>query len=223
MDKIEKIELLVHKYFTDNYSIFKHVDANGDVLKIPFQFESRKAYQSEYLMFYKELNDINEVVIFGCGGIFKLNRDGVDYFIRHPHQEFFTDKEGNQRGILVSTLKEMESKVIKRIDSIVNATSFDELIEIIQSEKVRGFGELSIYDTAVRIGSFLNLIPDKVYLHAGAREGLLKLEEKELVPEGSSSEKYILVDDLPEPLKKLHPVEVENLLCSYKKEFGEIG
>ena len=51
-------------------------------------------------------------------------------------------------------------------------------MKIVEECKVKGFGELSIYDTAVRIGAHLRIEPDKVYLHAGAREGIKALEDK---------------------------------------------
>ena len=34
-----------------------------------------------------------------------------------------------------------------------------------------GIGSLTVYDTATRIGAFLKLEPDRVYLHAGTRDG----------------------------------------------------
>lgn len=222
MSKIEQIDLLINKYFNQRYSIFKHTDAKGNNLKKSFIFESQKAFQSEYLKFYKELDDVKDMVNLGCCGIFKLHRDKIDYFIRHPHQEIFIDKNGNKRGIEISISKQMEINILNNIDSIVNVESFDEIIKIIESEKVSGFGDVSIYDTAIRFGSFLNRMPDKVYLHGGVREGLKNLERNNLVHKNSSSEKFILVDDLPEPLQKIQPIEVENILCLYKKEFGEL-
>jgi hypothetical protein len=36
---------------------------------------------------------------------------------------------------------------------------------------IKGFGELAVYDCSLRVGSYLNLLPDKIYLHAGTRKG----------------------------------------------------
>ena len=51
--------------------------------------------------------------------------------------------------------------------------SFLELMQI--SEKVgEGFWAhpgLTVYDTALRIGAHLDIMPDRIYLHAGVKEG----------------------------------------------------
>lgn len=210
---MEELEALIAKYLQEDYSFFKYRDSEGRDLKVAFVFENHPDYLSKYLSFYSQLPNMTEVIVFACDGIFKLTQNGLEYFIKHPHQEVFTDREGNERGIKPDVLKEMKTRILKRIGDLVKAKTFDELMSIIESEKVPGFGELAIYDTTMRIASFLKLEPDKVYLHAGTREGMKKLEERGLVPPGSSKRKAVPVEHLPEPLKKLRPAETEHLLC----------
>jgi hypothetical protein len=210
---MEDLEILIAKYLQEDYSFFKYRDSDGRDLKVAFVFENHRDYLAKYLSFYSQLPNMTEVVVFACDGIFKLTQNGLEYFIKHPHQEVFTDKQGNERGIKPDVLKEMKTRILKRIGDLVKAKTFDELMSIIESEKVRGFGELAIYDTTMRISSFLKLEPDKVYLHAGTREGMKKLEERGLVPAGSAKRKAVPVDHLPEPLKRLRPAETEHLLC----------
>lgn len=217
MDALEK---LIDKYLHENYSFFKYKDSEGRNLGVAFIFENHRDYLTKYLSFYSQLPNMTEVIVFACDGIFKLTQDGLEYFIKHPHQEVFMDREGHERGIKPDILKEMKTRILKRMGDLVQAKTFDELMFIIESEKVRGFGELAIYDTTIRIASFLKLEPDKVYLHAGTREGMKMLEEQGLVPIGSSKKKAVPVQHLPEPLKRLRPAETEHLLCWGKNELS---
>lgn len=210
---MEYLENIIAQYLQEEYKFFKYVDSKGREIKVKFAFENHRDYLDKYLSFYSQLPNLTEVIVFACDGIFKLTNNGVEYFIKHPHQEVFTDREGNQRGIKAEVLKEMKTRILKRISDLVKAESFDELLSIIESEKVKGFGELAIYDTAMRIASFMQLEPDKVYLHAGTRQGIKKLEDRGLVPAGSSKEKAVPVDHLPEPLQKLRAAEAEHLFC----------
>ncbi len=101
------------------------------------------------------------------------------------------------------------------VDEIAACSGFDELHESIRRElKVRnrvfGAGELYIYDTAFRIGISRGLYPEKVYLHAGTRDGATAL--------GIYNGKDVLeMSELPEELKRLKPYQVEDFLC-LKKE-----
>lgn len=84
--------------------------------------------------------------------------------------------------------------------------------EILSNPKIVGLGELYFYDTALRIGAYLNLHPEKVYLHRGTRIGAKKL--------GFDWKKESLDPAIfPEPLKPLKPLEIDYFLCIYKKYF----
>jgi hypothetical protein len=76
-----------------------------------------------------------------------------------------------------------------------------------------GLGELYFYDTALRIGAKLGVLPQAVYLHAGTRAGATTLG---LIVDGS----VLLKSELPELPQKLQPHEVEDVLCIYKKYFA---
>ena len=68
----------------------------------------------------------------------------------------------------------------------------------------------------MRIASNLNIQPNKVYLHAGARKGMEILEEKGYVEQGSSKKKHIEIKDMPKQMQQLKAAETEHLLCSMK-------
>ncbi|WP_291637006.1 hypothetical protein [Clostridium sp.] len=88
-----------------------------------------------------------------------------------------------------------ESKMLKVYQVIVegkeklkSCKSFDEIITYIDGIKLAGFSELAKYDTAIATGIRFQLMPDKVFLHAGPRYAL----------------KYILKDQFEMHIKKLN-------------------
>jgi ABC-type arginine/histidine transport system permease subunit len=66
-----------------------------------------------------------------------------------------------------------------------------------------------VYDTALRLGANLRLLPREVYLHAGTRRGARALG----LDYRSESVSMRL---LPAALRRLRPYEVEDVLCIYK-------
>lgn len=74
---------------------------------------------------------------------------------------------------------------------------------------IRGIGELMVYDTALRIGAYLGLEPETVYLHAGTRTGARALG---LRGEGGR----LAMSRLPAALRQLSAREAEDCLCIYK-------
>lgn len=92
--------------------------------------------------------------------------------------------------------------------------SFQELYALLASlfAPVRGLGELYVYDTALRLGSFLKLSPEHIYLHAGTRAGARALGL-------DISEGFLRASALPKPVQSLQPHEIEDFLCIYNAHF----
>ncbi len=82
-------------------------------------------------------------------------------------------------------------------------------------DPIPGVGELTVYDTALRIGAKLGLYPRKVYLHAGSRDGARALGLNRRVS-------ALEVKDLPRPLQELEPYEIEDCLCICKDFFTRL-
>ncbi|MDP1763817.1 MAG: hypothetical protein Q8L07_07995 [Sediminibacterium sp.] len=93
---------------------------------------------------------------------------------------------------------------------IAKAKTFDELFLIISKRSVKGIGELTKYDTAIRIAAFLKLNPEKIYLHAGTKKGAINLLNKRITT------KTISKDELPNIFQTLSCAEIEDILCIYK-------
>lgn len=210
------LEDLIAQYKMEQYKFWKFCDKDGKEIKTHFFFESHADYLDKYLGFYKTLPNLTELIIHASDGIFKLTNQGIEYFIRHNHQEVFLDKEDNLRGIPYELSKQVRNNLIKRTNDILKSTTFDNLFQIVLESKVKGFGELSIYDTALRIASQMNIEPDKVYLHAGSRKGAELLEEKGYIKEGSSKKKYLKIEDLPLPLQSQKADDTQHFFCSMK-------
>jgi hypothetical protein len=95
--------------------------------------------------------------------------------------------------------------------------TFDELHEAVgQCRDIRMFGELTQYDVATRVGAYLNLWPEKVYLHAGTRKGARALG---LAVRGRAA---LEMSELPQELRLLEPWQVEDFLCLHKAELRRL-
>lgn len=122
-----------------------------------------------------------------------------------------TLRNSHQRRLKENNLRRFRNNIIKKKNKIHKISNFDKLYELISSCKVKGIGELAIYDIAFRIGSYLGEYPKKVYLHAGTRKGAKALGYD--IPG-----KYLYKKGFPPPLQVLKPYEIEDFLCKYKDE-----
>jgi hypothetical protein len=153
----------------------------------------------------------------------RLKQAELDWFRRQPSLEAaikVAAKAENEQGLRYShqyritrkAMQEAERILLENHDYLRKCKSFHELWQLISKilSTISGIGELYIYDTALRIGAYLNILPERVYLHAGTRTGAKAF--------GITSRRieWLDVDELPAPLKELPPHEVEDILCIYK-------
>jgi hypothetical protein len=147
--------------------------------------------------------------------------------ITHPEARFLKRSElpcfrgedekrhDHQRRIPVDILEVAKRRLQECANELRNASSFDELYALIESKigNVSGIGDLTVYDVAHRIGAYLNLEPQSVYLHAGTRDGarLFGLQGREI-------HHY----ELPLAFQKLSPAEIEDCLCIYREHIRRI-
>ena len=123
---------------------------------------------------------------------------------RHPHQ----------RRIPARVLQRAADTLARH--GIPACQSFDDLHRAVDDRigDIHGIGELAVYDIACRIGASFGLTPERVYLHAGTREGARALQL-----EGPSVRK----SDLPEEFASLSPAEIEDCLCIYKADIQRLA
>ena len=94
-------------------------------------------------------------------------------------------------------------------------TDFHQLYSWIKSITacVRGLGNTTTYDVARRLGVWMKIQPELVYLHAGSAKGA-----KELGIEGES----VILTAFPHEIQKLGATHAENFLCYNKDEIAAI-
>ncbi|MDU4847514.1 hypothetical protein [Clostridium sp.] len=105
-------------------------------------------------------------------------------------------------------------------ETVKRYKSFDEILMYMDTINVDGFGELAKYDTALAVGISLNLMPDKVFIHAGPRHVLkyiLQNKYGRLVKRLNNSKQmeYIDIENLPNEFNQFkHNVYlIEDCLC----------
>lgn len=125
---------------------------------------------------------------------------------RHPHQ----------RRIPARSLEEARDRLLA-VD-LESSTSFEDLCSKVEETigDIHMIGDLGIYDTALRIGAFLEIEPELVYLHRGTRDGARVLG----LGRGRTS---LRVDEVPAEFSRLRPYEIEDCLCIYKSELGRLA
>lgn len=124
-------------------------------------------------------------------------------------------KEPHQYRIQDENLAKFCNNLLQKKYTFKSVVCFSDLHRIISECKVDGIGKLCIYDTANRIGAFLGIGPEKVYLHAGTKDGAEKLLGRRLKCDCISKA------DLPNTFQRedLSCAEIEDILCRYKKYF----
>jgi hypothetical protein len=117
----------------------------------------------------------------------------------------------HQRRIPGRVLTQARDALMKH--NFYDLTSFADLYDLVARtlRPIPGIGSLTIYDTAHRLGAYLKLSPEHVYLHAGVRVGTKALglpDRKDKLP----------VSAFPKAFHRLRPEQVEDCLCIYKSE-----
>ena len=127
-------------------------------------------------------------------------------------------KHVHQKHISPTNLFNFAGKLKLKKPGIKNAQTFDEIFSIVDSISCYGIGELAKYDICKRIGEYLTLVPDKVFLHRGTRIGAINLLGQ------LSNRKLLTLDKLPPAFQErnLTASEIEDILCIYKNNFKKI-
>jgi hypothetical protein len=120
--------------------------------------------------------------------------------------------EAHQRRVGLARLEPFEKSLQAARQAIARCRAFDELHAIVERCRTERVGPLAVYDAAVRIGAYLGMAPDKVYLHTGTRKGAKALGLE-------TSQGCLDPDQLPRPLHRLSPDEIEDFLCIFKGSF----
>jgi len=147
----------------------------------------------------------------------------LEYFERMPSPSAALEKAArainekgkrfnHQRRLTSKSLEESKDRLFKGMTQWKECKNFAELHDLLETVlyDVHGIGELYCYETSLRLGAYLGLYPEFVYLHRGTRDGAKALgidwRSKTLDPQ-----------IVPNPIRELKPHEIEDFLCIYKK------
>ena len=121
----------------------------------------------------------------------------------------------HQRRVEKPELISFSERLILREAAINSANIFDDIFEIINSEKNEYISELTVYDVAQRIGAFKNIYSDKIYLQSGTKIGAENLLGR------LNNSKFLMREDLPSPFQRpdFTIADIEEILFQYKDEF----
>jgi hypothetical protein len=121
----------------------------------------------------------------------------------------------HQRRVAKADLMALAEKLMSLENEFANAKNFDKIYEIIKKTNQSGINEITVFDTAFRIGSYLNLFPDKIYLTSGTRIGAEHLLGK------LDNRNTLLPTDFPSPFqrKDLSIADIEDILYVCRNEF----
>lgn len=120
----------------------------------------------------------------------------------------------HQWRIRRTAMVEARKRLVAAQTEIAGVESFLALLALVERLllPIPGIGELYCYDSAARIGAYLGIHPDRVYLHRGTRAGARALRLPHTRP-------WLLLSEVPEQLSGRSAREVENILCIYAKDF----
>ena len=121
----------------------------------------------------------------------------------------------HQRRVEKQELNSFSKRLSLREGDIKASLHFDDIYDIINSEKNEYITELTVYDVAQRIGAFKNIHSDKIYLQSGTRVGAENLLGR------LGEVKFLNREDLPSPFQNpdFTLTDIEDMLFHYKDEF----
>jgi len=137
--------------------------------------------------------------------------------------QFIGNKKTQLRDEIIHEIKKRQ--IFRKLKNMDFEQLFDEITKIIKYLNGRGIfgaGQMTIYDISCYIGAKENIVPLKVYIHRGVRDGAYMLgliDNKKKNHKMSLDEVYAKCPEL----KKLATAnDIENFLCIRKKQLANL-
>lgn len=120
-------------------------------------------------------------------------------------------RHSHQRRLKKGVIESATSALLGKAHRFERAKAFNDIFVSVKGAigGQPGVGPLYVYDVALRIGAHLDIYPDKVYLHAGALKGAIRIFPRDNL--GRTLHK----DAFPKEYQGLTSYEIENLLCLF--------
>lgn len=121
-------------------------------------------------------------------------------------------KHNHQSKVRDVVLMKWADIIIQRWNKLIPGQfdNFDDLFDELGDIKIWGIGPVTHYDVATRIGAYLKLEPEQLYLHAGVLSGWKLLYGNGKWPMRIERRSW------PAALRVLPADQVEDLLCAYR-------
>ncbi|WP_340201926.1 hypothetical protein [Ascidiimonas sp. W6] len=162
---------------------------------------------------YKRWRDVNpDSWIIHCKSQDSLE-EAIECAARAKNHE--GKKNPHQYRLRIKAIDAFVASLNEQKAAIAQVQTFKELLQIITKNTVKYIGPLAHYDTAVRIGAWLDLSPEYIYIHCGTKVGAERLLKRKI------RTPFINISELPSPFlqARLTNDELENLLCICKDCF----
>ncbi len=119
----------------------------------------------------------------------------------------------HQHRLKEPNLEKARDRLLRSRERLESQESFARLHDVVGKmvEPISGLGPLYRYDTALRIGAKLGLLPKAVYLHAGTATGAAALGIR-----FDAGQAALFKADLPTALLLLDFHQIEDVMCIYK-------
>jgi hypothetical protein len=134
----------------------------------------------------------------------------------HSHQTKVTKDARRELGHNMIDLWTNHPRELERI-------TFDEFHDAIWDIRPGGIGPLTTYDVATRVGAYLKLAPDAIYLHTGARLGWESLMGHSVNYPRGGVPLRVPRGLWPLPLLELTADQAEDFLCTYRTALGRVA
>lgn len=154
----------------------------------------RLKYADPWLIDCKKERSIDNVILMASTARNNENK-------KHPHQNL----------IPIKILYNFYRKIMKMKETIKDSDDFHSLYKNIEKCKIKGIGDLAIYDTAQRIGVSIGKYPEYIYIHRGTKVGAEKFLKKKI-------KEKVLDKSIFKGLSSLSCSEIEDILCIYKDD-----
>lgn len=143
------------------------------------------------------------------------NRSWENMYIHVPKSKYYIDG--------VPSCAVWKNLVKANMSQLQSLTDFDKLLlelkRLKEEYKIKGIGDLLIYDTATCLGAR----PDKIYIHAGVIDGLAALRKvkRKDVKDCKPIELDMFFEEFPVFRESgMQAIHIEDFLCIYHHDLG---
>lgn len=161
--------------------------------EIELYIEHHRPHLNSIKSYYENLSSLATAIEYGVEG-------------KNPNGKM----NNHYRRIGKKKCRDILRFVLEKEPELMQCETFNDIFQVIEEIKKRhhGFGPLWSYDTALRIGFNMKILPDCVYVQSGVKAGFKNLFRGEKI-----RSRCYPVEKFGNLKYQLKPYEIENFLC----------